>query len=66
MIPFLSLKDVTGLREDEIQDAVARVVSSGWYLQGEENRRFEEAYSAFIGTLLERSIRWPVRMAWTP
>lgn len=50
MIPFLSLKDVTGLREDEIQDAVARVVSSGWYLQGEENRRFEEAYSAFIGT----------------
>ena len=50
MIPFLSLKDVTGLRLEEIQDAVARVVSSGWYLQGEENHRFEEAYSAYIGT----------------
>ena len=50
MIPFLSLKDVTALHGAEINEAVTRVVNSGWYLQGEENKRFEENYSKFIGT----------------
>ena len=50
MIPFLSLKDVTTLHGDEINAAVTRVVNSGWYLQGEENKRFEEHYASFIGT----------------
>ena len=49
-VPFLSLKDVTALHDVEINDAVRRVVESGWYLQGEENRRFEEDYSRYIGT----------------
>ena len=50
MIPFLSLKDVTAQHGAEIEEAVLRVVRSGWYLQGEENRRFEENYAKFIGT----------------
>ena len=50
MIPFLSLKEVTALHGAEIEAAVRRVVESGWYLQGEENRRFEEHYAAYIGT----------------
>ena len=50
MIPFLSLKEVTGLHEAEIQEAVKRVVESGWYLQGAENKRFEADYSRFIGS----------------
>ena len=50
MIPFLSLKDVTALHGDEINAAVTRVVNSGWYLQGEENKRFEANYAKFIGT----------------
>jgi len=50
MIPFLSLKDVTALHGEEIQEAVAKVVESGWYLQGEENVRFEADYSDYIGT----------------
>ena len=50
MIPFLSLKDVTTLHSDEINAAVTRVVNSGWYLQGEENKRFEANYAKFIGT----------------
>jgi dTDP-4-amino-4,6-dideoxygalactose transaminase len=50
MIPFLSLKDVTALHGDEINAAVTRVVNSGWYLQGQENERFEKNYSKFIGT----------------
>lgn len=49
-IPFLSLKDVTALHGAEIQDAVSRVVESGWYLQGEENARFEKDYAAYIGS----------------
>lgn len=49
-IPFLSLKDVTALHGAEINEAVDRVVNGGWYLQGEENARFEENYAKFIGT----------------
>ena len=49
MIPFLSLKDVTALHGAEINEAVSRVVNSGWYLQGKENGKFEEDYSKYIG-----------------
>ena len=50
MIPFLSLKDVTALHSEEIKVAVTRVINSGWYLQGQENERFENNYAQFIGT----------------
>ncbi|AGY54109.1 Erythromycin biosynthesis sensory transduction protein eryC1 [Bacteroidales bacterium CF] len=50
MIPFLSLKDVTTLHGEEINEAVSRVIKNGWYLQGKENEKFEENYSKFIGT----------------
>lgn len=50
MISFLSLKDVTALHGNEINEAVARVMKSGRYLQGEENICFEANYSKFIGT----------------
>lgn len=49
-IPFLSLKDVTALHGAEINEAITRVVNSGWYLQGEENKQFEANYAWFIGT----------------
>lgn len=49
MISFLSLKEVTALHGDEINEAVTRVVNGGWYLQGEENKRFEANYANFIG-----------------
>lgn len=49
-IPFLSLKDVTELHGEEINQAVSRVIKSGWYLQGKENELFEKHYSEFIGT----------------
>lgn len=50
MIPFLSLKDITAKYSDEIHEAVYRVVNSGWYLQGDENSRFESHYAEYIGT----------------
>ena len=49
-IPFLSLKDVTALHGAEINEAVNRVVNGGWYLQGQENERFEENFARYIGT----------------
>ena len=50
MIPFLSLKEVTGLHAAEIVEAVKRVARSGWYLQGAENECFEGDYARFIGS----------------
>ena len=50
MIPFLSLKDITAKYSDEINAAVSRVVSSGWYLQGKENETFETNYANYIGS----------------
>ena len=50
MIKFLDLQQVTNSYSDEIHDAVRRVVDSGWYLQGEENRHFEQQYAEYIGT----------------
>lgn len=49
-IPFLSLKDVTALHGSEIKEAVSRVIDGGWYLQGQENEKFEANYSKFIGS----------------
>lgn len=50
MIKFLDLKGVTDSHSEEIHEAVSRVIGSGWYLQGEENRRFEENYAKYIGS----------------
>ncbi|HOF93879.1 MAG TPA: DegT/DnrJ/EryC1/StrS family aminotransferase [Bacteroidales bacterium] len=50
MVKYLDLKKITAKYAKEIHDAVARVVDSGWYLQGEENKRFEQHYAEYIGT----------------
>ena len=49
-IPYLSLAKVTKLHEEEIKDAVNRVIESGWYLLGKENSLFEKEYSEYIGS----------------
>lgn len=50
MIKFLDLQQVTAKYQDEILEAVGRVVNSGWYLQGSANAQFEADYAKFIGT----------------
>lgn len=50
MIKFLDLEKVTASHGEEIKDAVSRVVNSGWYLQGEENEKFERNFADYIGT----------------
>ena len=49
MIKFLDLKEVNEAYSAEIEEAVLRTVRSGWYLRGEETRRFEESYAGYIG-----------------
>lgn len=49
-IPYLSLQKVTARHQDEIERAVKQVIESGWYLQGEAIRRFENDYARYIGT----------------
>ena len=50
MIPFLELKHITEKYQDEIHEAVLRVVDSGWYLLGKELEAFEQQYAKYIGT----------------
>ena len=50
MIKFLHLQKVNNQYEDEIASAIKNVINSGWYLLGEENKKFEESYASFIGT----------------
>ena len=33
----------------EIDDAVARALSSGWYILGEQTRAFESEFAAWLG-----------------
>lgn len=49
MIKFLDLKAVNAAYAAEIEEAMLRTIRSGWYLRGEETRRFEEAYAQYIG-----------------
>ena len=50
MIKQLDLQAITLQHIDEYQAAVNRVVESGWFLQGQENERFEADYAQYIGT----------------
>ena len=50
MIKFLDIQKITQRYSDEIHQAASRVIDSGWYLLGEESKRFEKNYAGFIGT----------------
>lgn len=50
MVKYLDLQRITAKYADEIHQALARVADSGWYLQGEENKSFEQHYADYIGS----------------
>ena len=50
MIKLLDLQAITAMHGDEIKSAVTRVIDSGWFLQGNENRQFETDYAKYRGT----------------
>ena len=49
MIQFLDLKAPYRELKQEFDEAIARVVSSGWFIGGVEVEQFEEAYAAYCG-----------------
>ncbi|AXQ99046.1 DegT/DnrJ/EryC1/StrS family aminotransferase [Pseudoalteromonas piscicida] len=50
MIPFLDLKKVNSQYEQELKDACARVIDSGWYIMGKELESFETEFSNYCGS----------------
>lgn len=50
MIKPFDLQAITLQHAAAYKAAVERVVDSGWFLQGEETRRFESDYAHYIGT----------------
>ena len=50
LIKFLDLKNINKSYEPELTQAVNRVISSGWYLLGNEVRAFEDEFARYIGT----------------
>lgn len=50
MIAYLPLKRITAMYAEEIRQAVAQVLESGWYLQGSAVSAFEAQYASYIGT----------------
>lgn len=50
MIPFLDLKAINTQYRDELVQACARVIDSGWYIQGAEVKAFEQEFAEYCGT----------------
>ncbi len=49
MIPFLGLKDINAKYRDELLEAAAAVIDTGWYIRGQSVARFEEAFASYCG-----------------
>lgn len=50
MVKLLDLQAITMQHGDEYKEAVERVINSGWFLQGNEIKDFEQNYARYIGT----------------
>jgi dTDP-4-amino-4,6-dideoxygalactose transaminase len=48
-IPFLDLQATYLELKEELDAAIAKVVSSGWYILGQEVTKFEQEYAAYLG-----------------
>lgn len=49
-IAFLDLKQLNRGLRDELLAACARVIDSGWYIQGDEVKAFEHEFASYCGT----------------
>ena len=50
MISFLDLKKINAQYQEELKEACARVIDSGWYVLGKEVTEFEKEFSAYCET----------------
>jgi len=48
-VPFLDLKKLNAQYADELKAAAARVIDSGWYIQGKELEAFESEFATYCG-----------------
>ncbi|MGB9499925.1 MAG: DegT/DnrJ/EryC1/StrS family aminotransferase [Dissulfuribacterales bacterium] len=48
-IPFLDLKAINARYRDELIEAAARVIDSGWYIRGKEVEAFEQEFADYCG-----------------
>lgn len=48
MVPFLDLTAATEELRPKLDEAIARVLSSGWYVLGQEVNAFESEFAAFV------------------
>ena len=49
MIKFLDLEGINAQYGDALKEAASRVIDSGWYLQGNENKKFEQKLAKLQG-----------------
>ncbi len=49
-VPFVSFKPMERELNQELKDAFDRVFLRSWYIEGEEDRRFEQAFAEYCGT----------------
>ena len=49
MIDFLNIKRINKRYENELLEACARVIDSGWYIQGNELAHFEAEFASYCG-----------------
>ena len=50
MIKFLSLEKINAAYKEELNQAATRVISSGWFIRGQEVDRFEANFADYCGT----------------
>ncbi len=56
MIKFLDLQKINAQYAEELKNAVAKVIDSGWFLQGEQNKKFEAKLASFEGVPAENTV----------
>ena len=49
-IPFVTFKPLEKELDKELRDAFERVYERSWYIEGEEDKKFEEAFASFCNT----------------
>src|SRR5215210_4045846 len=49
MVQFLDLHRVNQRHREALLEAVARVIDSGWFILGEEGKRFNKEWAAYCG-----------------
>lgn len=50
MIPFLDLKSINAQYQNELASACERVIKSGWYIAGNELKKFEDEFAQYCST----------------